>query len=244
MKASLAIEYINYNEWLLIIKQKCHENNIENLEKIFDNYIINYDTKSIQSQNIPRILKQFIHEALPSYIIDIVLKLASNHISERLISWDSFVRVIHQAVDLIEQQNNRKVETPCLVKLMNKEPIVDKSIGPTGNMSSMYRDTIDFTAKNKILKSSVNFSRTLPQSTWNTINDTFALDPSQNALTAGTHKGTYHIPGYSGHIPRNKRSIRKLEHSLGSKYREVKANLVLTKSGTCAINGYSGNIIF
>ena len=83
----------------------------------------------------------------------------------------------------------------------------------------------------------ISFARTADSANFSRV----PLNPCTKVLYAGTIKTTTQLPGYKGHIPRNVRNPRKLEHSSGMIDHPVQNNLVLTQRGMGGVLGYTGD---
>lgn len=133
-------------------------------------------------------------------------------------------------------------DVPPLIKLMTRPRLVDKNMGPLGDVSTVYRDTILHSA-NLSETSRGHFSPNATRTAKNTLTEwTHEVDPTSQILFSGTTKINYQIPGYSGTIPMNLRNVRKAEHSSGLHPKPVENNLILTqKNMGCTLN-YTGNL--
>lgn len=164
-------------------------------------------------------------------------------LSPLFVSLSLFREVAEEAVNAIVTEMQQKADIPILVKLSMKPRLVDEEMGPLGDSSTMYRDTFGYAAAN-ILKnnssSSVNLSKTYPKTSTDNLTASIHMDPSTTILSAGTALGTMQLPGYTGHIPANKRNARKVEHSFGLVPRPFHNNLLLSQERVGCMAGYTG----
>ena len=156
--------------------------------------------------------------------------------------------IISKAYELIQKDLTKSSEIPGLILLMNKPTLLDEEMGPLGLDSTMYRDTISFNGSNRLSKSassslSNTFARTFPKSTSDHFVSSIEMDPAACVLNAGTAKGTMKLAGYTGHIPMNKRNVRKVEHSFGLDPRPQKNDLLVTRGCIGGVVGYTGTIL-
>jgi hypothetical protein len=117
---------------------------------------------------------------------------------------------------------------------MSKPRLHDKGIGPLGDISTVYRDTIDSVAP---ATSDTAFDNS---GTCRILTATAAkhLNPTDTILNSGTSRITCQLPGYSGHIPRNLRNHKKQVHAYREQSHAVQNDLLLTTK--ISILGYTG----
>eukprot|EP01035_Chromulina_nebulosa_P019488 gene19488-25374_t len=114
-------------------------------------------------------------------------------------------------------------------------------MGPVNDMSTLYRDTFSYHA-NQRSNDKLKLLKTYPHTATEDYLEKFDMDPSSKILNAGTTKGTFQLPGFSGHIPMNKRNARKVEHSIGLHTKPFLNNLLITQKSVGCLSGYSGYI--
>lgn len=155
--------------------------------------------------------------------------------------------VILQVVQLIDSELLVKSEIPPLIKLMMKPKLIDEEMGSLGKVTTIYQDSISDIAEKTAFRKAVdvpsNLSKTLPKLTADAFSSETFYDHSSTLLNNGTIRGTLQIPGYTGHIPVNKRNYKKVEHSFGLIPRPVYNNLLLSTHHVGCKAGYTGKII-
>jgi hypothetical protein len=196
---------------------------------------------SILAKDVERLVQDVLGVNAPSFIVDKFTLLAQEKSVERMITWIDFKSIISQVITLLEFERVKRSEIPTLVKLMKEPSIIDKDMGPLGEISTVYRDT---TFASTTTKKSSAFPRTYPHTKADMFLSTVPMDPTTSALSAGTAKGTCHLPGYTGHIPRNKRNDRKVAHSFALNPRPTYNNLLLSHQQVGCISGYTGKCVY
>jgi hypothetical protein len=146
--------------------------------------------------------------------------------------------VIPKVVKAVQSECQFRRELPALLQLMNKPRAVDPAIGALGDLSTVYRDNFN---KEKDLSfvdkaEEFSFTRQVDEAALSRS----SLNKSAKLLCAGSAKATLQLPGYTGHIPRNVRNPRKLEHCVGAVEHPVQNHLTLTQRGLGCVLGYSG----
>lgn len=138
----------------------------------------------------------------------------------------------------LEAEAKVKRDLPGLVVLMNKPRTEDKGLKALGEMSSTYRDSFSD-------NSPLEFAGHRPEFTFTPTEEEVGagLNNTAKALCSGTTTGTYHIPGFRGHIPANMRNPVKFRHGMGKEAHPVYNNLVLSQRGMGCVLGYSGKLI-
>lgn len=131
-----------------------------------------------------------------------------------------------------------KKEPPGLLILMNKPRTEDKGLHALGNLSSTYRDSFSDNSPLEFADHGGDMTFTNTQ-----VELGIGLNKAAKVLCVGTTKGTYHIPGFRGHIPVNMRNPKKYEHGVGKEAHPVYNNLVLSQRGMGCVLGYSGKNI-
>ena len=225
----------------------------EKWQASFDEYALvdnqQSSEKAIRRDDLAKVVKNCIGDDVPEFVLDKFKALGQIASVERKIYWSDFRKLLQRAYELIKAELNTKTETPGLIQLMNKPRLADEDMGPLGEGSTMYRDTFCHAGSNTFKRAAsanlnASLSRTLPK----TMSDTFSrqqeteIDPASADLFSGTSKGTYQLPGYTGHIPANKRNIRKVEHSFGMEPRPKKNDLLVTRCSIGCVAGYTGYI--
>lgn len=148
------------------------------------------------------------------------------------------VNVIPTVLKAVESECQFRRELPALLQLMNKPREVDPGIRALGDLSTVYRDNFNKESLMQISENSQELTFTQPADSANF--SRISLNPCTKLLYAGTIKATTQLPGYKGHIPRNVRNPRKLEHSAGAVEHPVQNNLILTQRGMGGVLGYTG----
>lgn len=209
-------------------------------------------------KDVRKIVKQALGDDAPNFVVDKYCVLAWKASAGGRITWNDFYNFIPRAVKAVEADCSVKRELPPLVKLMNRPRIHDKNLGPFSKSTTIYQDTYDFDGKTgqQELYNTLNAetNKTTNNNASELMNTTgvltkgvkanrlMVLNPATSMLACGTTKLTSQMPGYLGHIPRNVRNDRKIQHSDGRYTHPTINNLMLTQRGMGAMLGYSGYI--
>jgi len=189
---------------------------------------------SILASDIHNVVVDCLGVEVPTFLVDKFVKLAVDLCRERRITWFNFSTVIPKVIDAYNRNINCISDIPTLVKLMSKPRLVDKNMGTLGDMSTVYRDTMNLeSTQTNILTDNSTTCRSRPSSPMK------RHDPTSTIINAGTPKVTMQIPGYRGHIPLNTRNIVKMTHSYGEHPHPVQNDLVLTTK--LSVLGYTGH---
>ena len=183
---------------------------------------------------------------VPPFVMDKFATLCWRVAKYGNITWENFYNLIFKASNIIRADCSTKREMPPLVQLMNKPRMHDKALGPFTATNSIYSDTFKLITPD-LVDNTITFTRTNSMTSENPILATVSaskllMNPSTKQLSAGSSKSCYQVPGYSGHIPRNTRNTRKVDHSDGTYEHPVVNDLMLTQRGMGTVLGYSGYV--
>lgn len=189
---------------------------------------------------IAAIITKSLGSDTPEFIVDKFSILSTKYSVDKTISWATFESEVYpKVINAIQAECQFRRELPALLQLMNRPRIVDKNIGPLGDMTTNYRD---FFNKEKEISFADSASLTYSPNMLSEGLETIELNRAAKALCAGTIKGTARIPGFKGHMPRNTSNSIKYKHSVGTIEHPVDNNLRLTQRGMGAVLGYTGHI--
>ena len=179
---------------------------------------------AINVADVRRVVVGTLGPTQPGFIVDKFVFMARRLQSERMISWTDFSKVVDDAIKIVGVECGPKREKP---HVMASKIILDKGLGSGERLSTNYRDNFE--------KSHLYVEK---PTTWTRADETVA-----RPLISGSSKGTYHIPGYMGHIPRNILNPRKKTHSEGASLHAVQNDLMLTRKGCLgSMGGYAGHL--
>ena len=179
--------------------------------------------EAILATDAKRMVLGAIGEFQPEYVIDKFTEMVKEKASVRRITWDDVVDTVNEASTLLKEECRPKREVPLL---MEGKKSIDKGLGSGDKLATNYRD--NFTDS--------HVRKQYPSGT------TKAMIFSKKPLFMGTAKAAGHIPGYSGHIPRNTLNPLKEDHALG-RAKPTQNDLILTRKGTLfSMGNYSGHI--
>jgi hypothetical protein len=227
--------------------------NLERFRVCFEYFVTDTCTDitgSIATADVKKVVRLCLGEDVPEFILDRFVSLAHKHSSpEGKIPRPLFLeKVVPKVQAAVRSECLFRRELPALLQLMNRPRLVDGAMGGGSSggeaLSTTYRD---------------NFNRCPPEIAlapnehlaYSPLGDplggvagtgTSELNSAARVLCAGTTKGTLQLPGYKGHIPRNLRNERKLEHSIGGIDHPVKNHLRLTQRGMGCVLGYTGHV--
>jgi hypothetical protein len=172
----------------------------------------------------------------PAYVVAKFIKLAREKSLRRIISWEEFCGIIPIALEATyAEADPRGTLSRSGVNIYRKGAGEgdDELLGAYEETSSNYMDF--FCSPIEPLP----YVHDFPE-----LRAVIKRNPATRELYAGTTKGTAQVPGYEGHIPRNTRNHRKLEHSDGRCVHPVQNSLLLTERGQgcgCML-GYTGYV--
>lgn len=242
--------YIDQKAWVNIIQDAKDE----------DIWKQNFDLLAVESTNfevaiktndIRKIVNNIFGANCPAFVADKFDKVGRDIQKDRLVRWDDFRLQISRVMAAIESECTQKAETPGLIKLMNRPRLVDPNLGPLGDISTVYRDTIVYRTTNEatspgktmsLTPASLTASTKLPKPVTEGMRFTKPMDPTSDILGAGTTKCTNKLPGYTGHIPRNTRNLVKADHAFGEVPHPVRNDLILTQANMGTTLNYTGHV--
>jgi hypothetical protein len=188
------------------------------------------DDAYIRMHDVPIVVKSGLGDTVPKFIMDKFMVLSKKAEVGGRVYWADFSRLVPEALSTASADCSLKRELPPLVMLMTKPRIKDPDMGPVPTQQSSYVDTFCVDHK-KMLTAATEKPK--PHS---------ILNPASKDLARGSVKGTYQIPGYSGHMPLNINNPRKHAHSGGEHMKPVVNSLRMTKKGGNNVLGYSGHL--
>jgi hypothetical protein len=250
-KTIISDNFVNYQQYLTILKDKTINGSLDAFEKAFEKYLKFCPSSSIRDSlgvislfDIDLVVKDVLGNDCPEYIINRFKELGNSHAVHGEIGWNDFMLVIEQVIKAIESECIIHRELPPLIILMNKPRTIDPNLGSLGELSTTYRDNFkdakggvgDRISFSSLRKDDINYEKPKEEIG-------FGLNNANKILYSGTSKGTYHLPGYRGHIPVNIRNERKAEHGCGKIPHPVVNDLVLTQRGMGCVLGYTGKFV-
>jgi hypothetical protein len=252
-KTTISDNFINYQQYLTILKDRTMNGSLEAFEKAFETYLKFAPSSStfvhdklgvISLFDTDLVVKDVLGNDCPDYIINRFKELGNSYAVHGEIGWKDFCVVIEQVIKAIESECIIHRELPPLIMLMNKPRTIDPNLGSLGESSTTYRDnfkdgkggTADPVTFSSSRKEDINYEGPKEEIG-------FGLNKANKILYAGTSKGTYHLPGYRGHIPVNVRNERKAEHGCGKMPHPVVNDLILTQRGMGCVLGYTGKLV-
>mmetsp|Transcript_12973 Transcript_12973/g.19518 ORF Transcript_12973/g.19518 Transcript_12973/m.19518 type:complete len:365 (+) Transcript_12973:44-1138(+) len=192
-------------------------------------------------QDVEKCVKYCLTDTVPEFVLDRFVILSRKYIVQNRLKWRDFRDVvIPHVVSTVQAECQYRRELPALLQLMNKPREVDPQMGALGDLSTVYRDNFNRAADLVPMDKPDEF--TFTSSADESAYCRVPLNATSKLLCAGTVKGTLQVPGYKGHMPRNVRNPRKLEHSIGLEVHPVQNNLTLTQRGLGCVLGYAGNL--
>ncbi len=205
----------------------------------------------IRMDQIKYVLMNVIGEDVPLFIQEKFNKLCKRAEVGGRVYWADFKRLAPSALAAANADCSVKRELPPLVMLMTKPRLTDPDLGPMSTVNSCYSDTFgpsfkQLTANPTSVPGTSSYTKFLVKdgvvSKEPILMPKSILNPANGELSAGTPKGTYQVPGYTGHMPRNIRNPRKDHHSGGKELHPVVNSLRMTKKGGSNVLGYAGHV--
>jgi len=251
LKKTVAMDtYIDQKSWMNIIRDAKDEDIWKQNFDLLAQEPNNFEAK-IKVNDIRKVVSNIFGPSCPAFVSDKFDKIGRDIQKERLVKWDDFRLQIPRIMAAIEADCTQKAETPGLIKLMNRARQVDPNLGPLGDISTVYRDTVVYRTTNEatspgktmsLSPTSLTKKAKLPKPVTDGMRFSKPLDPTSDLLGAGTTKCTNQIPGYTGHIPRNTRNLRKAEHAFGEQPHHVQNDLILTQANMGTTLNYTGHV--